>query len=144
VASNLQDKGIGKTILANQLKLWDHLGVEELSLNANIDVGGYAWARYGYVPSISDWEDIQDRTKRTMKNVIMSAGTREKLDKILDHSADPWQISELAGLKEKVEDPSFGGQKEIGKIALLHSSWDGTLDLTSKGAYSDFRRYMGR
>lgn len=43
-----QGKGTAKQILAETLRIYQQLGVRDIILDANIDVGSYAWARYGF------------------------------------------------------------------------------------------------
>jgi hypothetical protein len=51
-------KNVGKKLLAANVEMYKKMGVERVSVHANIDVGGYAWAKYGYVPKSSDWSDL--------------------------------------------------------------------------------------
>jgi len=44
----LQQQGIGRHILAESFRLYERLGVAEVPLGADVDVGSYAWARYGF------------------------------------------------------------------------------------------------
>src|SRR5262245_23987669 len=53
-------KDIGKKILAANVEMYKKLGINEVEVHANIDVGGYAWAKYGYVPDDTSWSNIQD------------------------------------------------------------------------------------
>lgn len=46
-----QDHGIAKKLFKEQLKLYEAQGnIEDISLEANVDVGGYAWFNYGFIP----------------------------------------------------------------------------------------------
>ncbi|HMF47475.1 MAG TPA: zeta toxin family protein, partial [Candidatus Saccharimonadales bacterium] len=53
-----EGKGEGKKMLAGNVAFYQKLGLDKVSVHANIDVGGYAWARYGYVPTRSSWRDL--------------------------------------------------------------------------------------
>lgn len=50
---------LGKTILASNIAAYKKMGIERVKVHANIDVGGYAWAKYGYVPTQSSWNDLR-------------------------------------------------------------------------------------
>lgn len=43
-----QGKGTAKQVLAETLRVYQQMGVADIILDANIDVGSYAWARYGF------------------------------------------------------------------------------------------------
>jgi hypothetical protein len=51
--------GIGKRVLAGNVEIYKKLGIERVYTHANIDVGGYAWAKYGYIPTQSSWNDLK-------------------------------------------------------------------------------------
>jgi SPP1 gp7 family putative phage head morphogenesis protein len=169
-----QKGGLAKILNGNQLKVWDHLGVEKIVLDANIDVGGYAWARYGFTPKdqqewdwlkasvgnrfVSQSELAAERIRRAdaayipKSNMPVSDETKAALDRILA-SKDPEAIRELAALKEEVmpiKGFAFGevfvkGEPiSVGKAALLGSRWSGELDLTSASDYTILRNYMAQ
>ena len=56
VTSNERGQGIGKKLMAGNMDMYEKLGIQTVDVHANIDVGGYAWARYGYVPTDESWE----------------------------------------------------------------------------------------
>jgi hypothetical protein len=45
-----QDKGFNKVLFKKHLELYKSMGIDEITLEANVDIGGYAWFRYGFVP----------------------------------------------------------------------------------------------
>jgi pterin-4a-carbinolamine dehydratase/GNAT superfamily N-acetyltransferase len=51
VASELQGTGVAKDILRSNFAEYERLGVDRVELNADIDSGKYAWARFGFVPA---------------------------------------------------------------------------------------------
>lgn len=52
---------IGKKILAGNIETYEQLGIEKVEVSANIDVGGYAWAKYGYVPTQASWDSMRGK-----------------------------------------------------------------------------------
>jgi hypothetical protein len=56
---------IGKQVLKANVDMYQKLGLDEVEVHADIDVGGYAWAKYGYVPTDDSWSslssDIRDK-----------------------------------------------------------------------------------
>ena len=60
--TSLQGKGLNKGIFKDNIDIFKAKGIETVELTANVDVGGYAWFRYGFVPvdlaqlaGITDW-----------------------------------------------------------------------------------------
>jgi len=172
LGDGLQGGSISKTLASNQIKIWDHLGVERIELNANIDVGGYAWARYGFTPDAFEWKELKkytgarfisqselaaERSIRRDANYLpnkmsVSDETAAALERIFA-SKDPKSIRELAALKEEVIPiKGFGFGKvfvkgepiPVGKAALLNSNWNGALNLTNADDYKVFREYIAQ
>ena len=52
--------GIGKQVLAANVAEYQKMGLDSVEVHADIDVGGYAWAKYGYVPTRDSWSDLSD------------------------------------------------------------------------------------
>lgn len=57
---------IGKKMLAGNIETYQRLGIEKVVVSANIDVGGYAWAKYGYVPTQSSWNTLRNTLERKL------------------------------------------------------------------------------
>jgi hypothetical protein len=64
--SSAQGKGEGKTLLAANVALYQELGLDKVSVHANIDVGGYAWAKYGYVPTEDSWDELRNALREKL------------------------------------------------------------------------------
>ncbi len=50
VPAGARSTGINKQLFKDTLELYKAEGVDRITLEANVDVGGYAWFRYGFVP----------------------------------------------------------------------------------------------
>jgi len=61
-----QGHGVGKQLLAGNMDVYRKLGMKRVDVRANIDVGGYAWARYGYVPTQSSWNELRGYIERKL------------------------------------------------------------------------------
>jgi hypothetical protein len=131
-------RGAGKTILRNAMEEYQRIGVSTVRLSANIDVGSYAWAKYGFKPSIP--RAIQaDLRYRLDKITGLSVDELSELNKIIDVGGDTmlWDISDMT--KSVV----INGEKTaLGKAMLLDQQWDGVLDLNDKVAMGRFFRYV--
>lgn len=49
-----QKEGLNKKMFASDLELYKAANVDKIVLEANVDVGGYAWFRYGFIPVSTD------------------------------------------------------------------------------------------
>lgn len=70
-----QGKGVAKEMFRKSLDLYKAADVDQITLEANVDVGGYAWFRYGFIPTspfeidkIVDW--IYGISNRVVSAVI--------------------------------------------------------------------------
>lgn len=66
LSSRETGKDVGKRLLAANVAMYQKLGLDEVEVHANIDVGGYAWAKYGYVPTRSSWNSL---TSELIENI---------------------------------------------------------------------------
>jgi hypothetical protein len=79
---------IGKNFLAGNIATYKDLGIEKVSVHADIDVGGYAWAKYGYVPTQSSWDDLSSRIERQLGG--SSSGRSSRGGNTME--ADSWEM----------------------------------------------------
>lgn len=127
---NLQGKGISKKIfnaLYNQYRI---VGVQRMEVFANIDVGGYTWARYGFCVekrecAISAVQFSKLTNKQKQRIVAL-------IDKHFNDSPDkPFPMNTIARLP-------------YGREALLGGYWNGMLDLTDPVQRKRFEHYLRR
>ena len=105
------------------------MGVDYITVFANIDVGGYCWAKYGFKAknhfnAVSCFERLSDDLLEKALNFIDDYYKTN----YLPHSA-PFPMKLLA-------------QQPWGKDALLNSSWSGILDLSDSAEREFFEKYM--
>jgi hypothetical protein len=79
-----QHGDIGKKFLAGNVEMYKQLGIEKVQVHANIDVGGYAWAKYGYVPTSSSWESLRSQILGDLGGRRSSSGNT--------YEADEWSM----------------------------------------------------
>jgi hypothetical protein len=79
---------IGKQILGGNIATYEKLGIETVGVSANIDVGGYAWAKYGYVPTPAAWADLRGRLEQKLGRGP-SSPSRSGVD---TYEADDWEM----------------------------------------------------
>ena len=91
-----QSDGISKTLLSQQIPLYEAMGRTRVDVHANIDVGGYAWGRYGFVPNQADWDAMRSYIPDQLDEVKnqIPAATHDHLLAAANHP-DPkamWQL----------------------------------------------------
>jgi hypothetical protein len=91
LSSSSTNKALGKKILAGNVETYQKLGLDKVKVHANIDVGGYAWAKYGYVPDRSSWGDLSSDILRKLGGESSGGGSGyrpESWDEISSHNQD--------------------------------------------------------
>ena len=123
VSEPYQKSGFGSRLYRNAEKVAAYNGIEKITLNANLSVGGYAWARMGF-DFINDSysEGVAHRIKGKWWEVY---GTHKGEPSVRHGSGRPWHSWELAA----VTGPDG---RRIGKEAMLGSSWDAVKYLNPK------------
>jgi hypothetical protein len=131
-----------KKYMQRVYNLASDLGVKHIALTANMEVGGYAWAKYGFRPStLSQWESL----KRDVVKGLKKSGSLSRLDpdlmqafKAIMASADPASVFFLSDLSLPV-----AGGRAFGEAALSGTLWEGLLSLSDEEAVTRFLTYLG-
>jgi phage-related protein (TIGR01555 family) len=110
-----QGSGAAKKVMTGLLKTAHLTGVESIDTHANMDVGGYVWAKCGFVPYKNSWDDLR-------KHLSSKEGLSNEAKDILSNE-NPKSIFALADSEE-------------GKKLLLNTSWYGHLDMHDDDARS--------
>ncbi|MBD5319377.1 MAG: hypothetical protein HDS07_00540 [Bacteroides sp.] len=124
LAQSLQGKGISKAVFRELYKEYERMGVKRITVHANLDIGGYTWSRYGFCAV-------------DMKAAINAVPYDSEAIKI---------IREYYKKNDLSEDKPFPMNlisDQLGKDALLHSSWEGVLNLQDSERVAKFKTYLG-
>jgi hypothetical protein len=99
-----RSKGLGRNLMRNEIELYRACGIDKLEIHAASEVGGYAWARMGFLPDKIK-HDLKDDVQYRWKILadILTEEERAQLKKTdSKHSAidmnapkDIWQIADL-------------------------------------------------
>lgn len=137
-----RENGVTPTILKNQIEVYKKLGIERVMLNANIDVGSYAWAKYGWTPTAGGWASLAGDIKFQLANHrwTVSPLVKKQVEEILNNP-NPKAIWLLADLTVPVAGSNSQTVK-IGKEMLLNRSWNGTLNLNDEESMQRFKSYV--
>jgi hypothetical protein len=128
--------GIAKELLANQVALYQKTKgeINSVSLTADINVGTYAWAKYGFVPDKPAWDKVRSRYKIPDH---FDKVDRDALSSMLG-SEDPKMIWAVSDYKSKATG------KKLGWDILRQQEWHGVLNLNDPESMTRFNAYIGR
>ncbi len=114
-----QGTGLAKQVSSQVLSMYDHLDVRLIDMNANIDVGGYAWARYGFLPSSKgEWNNMlynaSSRMSRlkagstNMESIVTQLGAKELAEieetiELMKAQLDVKDVRALSGLRQPLK-----------------------------------------
>lgn len=130
LGEGLQGKGIAKRVLKDHMQLYQRMGVSSVRVDAGDDVGGYAWAKFGFVPNQPSWNKLRDLVgKRLDRDEKVSPADKAIVRRLLTLD-DPKTIWPLADYRNG-----------IGRELLLGTSWTGHLRLSDEQAMRRFRAY---
>lgn len=132
LAGEDQGADICKKYMRELFSLSKDMGYKRIDLYAGDEVGGYAWAKYGFKPTAKQWDLLKsDIITRYDSGLGASLTSLEQtMFKIAVDSNDPSMIFPLA-------DSSFGPS------LLMGLGWSGSLDLGDEEAVTRFLVYIG-
>jgi GNAT superfamily N-acetyltransferase len=152
---SVQGHDIGKRLLSNQIDAYRRMGMGQVEAYANVDVGGYAWSKYGFVPdSLDTWRDVGKDVDTRMAEMSKRKGSlvygrigatdRRNVSAML-RADDPHMIWNIADLDTPAgANDARGKPMTLGKALLLGQGWTGKLDMTSDAAMRRFEDYVRR
>jgi SPP1 gp7 family putative phage head morphogenesis protein len=145
LAEDVQGTGFARDFNRRAIDWYRRTGFDRVELIANIDIGGYAWARAGY-----DWANIQAAESIRSRLAATLADLRERGYTFALDGDGPKQLAAAEALLDRWNDTKFGsvaypsayelsqlgrwpgaGRDDvwIGKLVLLGSTWEGVLRL---------------
>lgn len=124
----LQGKGISKEVFRKLYQEYRRAGVEVLTVEANIDVGGYTWAKYGFYA-----ED---------KRAALLAAQYSKHRKLAEDIIEEWYRKNRVPSDEPFP-MRILAELPNGKEILKGTDWDGILDFYNKEQVEIWERYLG-
>jgi GNAT superfamily N-acetyltransferase len=131
VNQQIQGQGLGARLNSVAEDYYRSIGANRVSLHANVDVGGYAWARqgYGWDPA---WEGVNNYVNNTLVRIrgfaddLPEGAMRNQAIRDLDAISDtmlagdlptPFELSRVGYVE--------GEQFWPGKMGMLNTSWNG-------------------
>lgn len=132
---------VGKRLLAGNVESYQRMGIEQVKVHANIDVGGYAWAKYGYVPTQQTWASLSsDVLRRLDADAPRGSGsgsgyTPESWDEIGDDERDRIKDAWMSATREEFVQSEISNWRDNGDALddakyQLAGNFSGTTDDT--------------
>lgn len=123
---SMQGKGISKSLFAEMFVNYEKMGVENVFVHANIDVGGLCWGKYGF--------------KGERKSVISALESQLINNKITkeDYNFAISYVNQFEG-----DIPMQGlAYSKIGEKLLLGTDWDGYIDMKDLEQTKYLKKYL--
>lgn len=149
-----ENGGITKDLFASMVSVYNDLGMKKIKVHANIDVGGYAWGRYGFVAGHSKTLERKADVEASMRSRIRTAQVQGHITEAQAVAARATMLRRLAAATDMIDlaalrisiPPYFVGERELSsKAALLGSDWNGTLSLTrTSKSWKHLVKYLGK
>lgn len=133
----------GKDVLRSHVKAWQDLGVSRIETSANINVGAYAWAKYGF--TARDPQAFHDDITQALRDLrikgVVSLEESDAVKSIMspDDPTAPWRVA----------DATYQGKK-LGKTVLIGATadedfaWAAELRFDDQQAMDRFWGYVGK
>ena len=133
----LQGKGVATRVNAQMYSFYRSLGVPTVRTHANIDVGGYTWARQGFT-----WDEVSGGPAREQVRPILRrlkdvakesgvdlSGELRRIEERIEAGdiPTPFELSEVG--RSHQWDSNTGRKTWVGKDAMLASDWYGVKRL---------------
>jgi len=142
IANRHARSGYGKNFMSESFRLYEEMGVEAVDVDANIEVGAYAWAKYGFKPkNLKVSKALSDNLRTTLRAMswrlspdVVDA-VQEVITKIQTDPTALWVLSDIGFITEG---------EPLAKSLLYRKSWLGTIRLDDDVAMNRLWAYVGR
>lgn len=150
-----QGNGYARKLLQNQINFYDAIGADYITMAANIDVGAYAWARYGFYLTDDGAEALTRQLRRGWNRIITKdlapANPADKeafdasiarLERIVEKNPmEPKDLWTIVSEHIKVRTPG-GQERKLGYHVLSGTYYNARLDLNDPEQYARLVSYI--
>lgn len=128
VPNALQDTGIGRAVLGRQFAFYDAIGVGRVEVHANIDIGGYTWARMGFLPRQQSLPRLAEKIRARWDKL-----TKAYFDEAVEMDLGPEAVE---AVEQTIKELADGDATALWRLSDLTDEvkWAGTVD--AKGVAS--------
>ena len=134
IPKKYQGTGSAKSMLRSSVEQYDRMGVTRIETHANINVGGYAWARLGF--SADNPTEIRQKVERAIRRAPRSPKAIAA-KRALETSSDDDLMYNLANAQ------GADGERLGRQILGPRTSWDAHLDLKNARHRERLNRSFG-
>jgi hypothetical protein len=131
IPKEMQGNGFTKELFQCLYKQYKNAGVEEIKVHANIDIGGYAWARYGF--SVNK-NKISEYLGGRIANKLSESQARQAIGIIEKYFKDNPKSNRFP-MRLLADTP-------WGKDLLIKSNWYGNINLNNTVERVIFENYL--
>lgn len=129
VKKQFQGSGINNAFLEESLKLYEQFGLDAVRVTANIDVGGYTWARSGFnFLTVETMTNTIRSIRRRLQNqgAGLDPDDRRKLNFMTDADWDA-VMAKLDEYEAKATEENFVAGRAPSAISLSRLGWNSTM-----------------
>lgn len=123
----LQGKGISKKIMKSLFEQYENMDIDLIRIYANNDIGGYAWAKYGFSAIKEDAEFI---IESAFNSSVISQTEYNAFKNIIGKYNDIFPMNLISST-------------EKGKDILLGTWWNGVFNMKDKKQLVFLKDYIG-
>lgn len=138
--------GLAQRLMGNVVDLANSMGAGSVELDTD-DVGGYVWAKAGFVPR--DWTSLRLQVEARLRALQRSSGRVGEAEETTINAllsaggSDPKVIRSIAGRETEVRstnmrEPGDPEKIAIGKQLLIGTNWNGELILGDRESMDIF------
>ena len=131
LSKRLQKKGLSKAVFKELYTEYQRMGVRYITTDANLDVGGYTWTKYGF--NANGKNHALAAIRKCEDKEVKKEATKFIEDYYKQHGLKEWEPFPMHLL----------ATQPYGKKALLGGAWSGTLDLSDAKQVAVFEKYIG-
>ncbi|NDV81342.1 hypothetical protein [Bacteroides sp. 51] len=127
-----QGKGFAKELFRSLYTQYKNAGISEIQIVANMDIGGYAWAKYGFKAKADRYDDLMSWARFQRDESMISKNDFSNFQEwIKSYEGKDIPMYEIAGRK-------------YGKKLLQGSVWKGYINLNDKEQMTVFEAYLSK
>lgn len=132
IPENIQGKGYAREVFKSLYEQYKNAGIENIELTANMTIGGYAWAKYGFKAKADRYDDLLSWGKFQLSEKVISKADYSNFEEwIKNFRGKDIPMYEIA-------------ERKYGKKLLMGSTWKGYINLTDKEQAAIFEAYLNK
>lgn len=150
-----QGKGAAKAMFKHAVPIYKKMGLNGIMVTANLDAGGYAWARFGFkMTNRGDAMELAAHAEKQWRylgqgNHPEAKAVKEVLSKLKANARDDKNWEDIPHQLASMHTPALsehlrkGDKKAVSKVLLRNSNWSGKLHFSDSESMSRLAKYVG-